>query len=159
MEDLQQKVQRMTTSPWLYDFLKQWEKFRPTAYLPTPKDVWTIGYGSTDGVREGDTCTREEAFARLDKDVQWAVDAVNRLVREKLKQHQFDALVSLVFNIGSTAFKNSTLLEKLNAGNYGGAQEQFHVWKKQAGKTLAGLVKRRAAEAEHFGSTASPPKP
>lgn len=148
----------MTPSPWLYDFLKQWEKFRPTAYKPTKDDAWTIGFGSTIGVKEGDTCTLEQACEWLKEDAEDAADAVRSRMLAKLTQNQFDSLVSLVFNIGEVQFATSTLLRNLNANDYAGAQEQFHVWNHQAGKVLGGLTKRRAAEAEHFGST-SPPKP
>lgn len=155
-------AESVTPSPWLYEFLKQWEKFRPTAYLPTKNDVPTIGFGHCRGVKMSDTCTLEDAEDWLHADSASASACVSREVTVPLTQAQYDALVSLTFNIGNGAFTESTLLRKLNDSDYAGAQEQFHVWKKQAGgKTLAGLVKRRAAEAEHFGSTApaSPPKP
>ncbi|WP_312069487.1 lysozyme, partial [Acinetobacter sp.] len=76
--------------------------------------------------------------------------SVNNLVKVPLSQNQFDALVSLTYNIGSTAFKNSTLLKKLNAKDYAGAADQFLRWNKGGGKVLKGLVRRREAERALF---------
>lgn len=130
--------------------IKKWEALRLEAYLPTKDDVWTIGWGHTAGVYQGMKITKQEAELYFDEDVAWASEAVNKLVRVKLSQNQFDALVSFVFNIGLTAFKKSTLLRKLNAGDYHGAAAEFPKWNKQAGKVLNGLVKRRAEEMEYF---------
>ena len=147
----------MTPSLWLFAFLKSFEQFRPTAYLPTPKDKWTIGYGHTHNVKEGDTCTLAEAEAFLHADVQAAVDEVNHLVKVALTQNQFDALVSFTFNVGAgdaakgiEGLSTSTLLRKLNAGDPAGASAEFPHWNKQRGKVLDGLTKRRAAERAHF---------
>lgn len=140
----------MTPSTWLYVFLKQYERFRPTAYKPTPHDVWTIGYGHTAGVKEGDTCTMAQAQIWLEADVAAAVDDVNRLVSRKLTQNQFDALVSLAFNIGSGNFAGSGLLKYVNAGNDHAAAADFDNWDKQAGEVLNGLLARREAESQHY---------
>ena len=86
----------------------------------------------------------------FEEDTNWAVNAVNNLVKVGLNQNQFDALVSLVFNIGETNFRNSTLLRKLNAGDYEGAADEFPRWKYQNKKVLRGLVRRRAEEMELF---------
>ncbi len=145
----------MTPSPWLYDFLKQYERFRPTAYLPTKHDVWTIGYGHTRGVKEGDCCTMQDAEDWLHADTAAAASAVSRLVIVALTQQQYDALCSLTFNIGSGAFAASTLLRKLNNYDYAGAAAEFPRWNKQAGKVLDGLTARRAAERDHFLSGAA----
>ena len=75
---------------------------------------------------------------------------VNDLVKVPLTQNQFDALVSLTYNIGTGAFEKSTLLKKLNTGDYQGAADQFTVWNKGGGKVLQGLVNRRAKEKEVF---------
>lgn len=75
---------------------------------------------------------------------------VNHAVTVALSQNQFDALVSLTYNIGQTAFKNSTLLKKLNTSDYVGAADQFHVWNKGGGKILKGLVRRREVERNLF---------
>lgn len=130
--------------------IKKWEGLKLEAYLPTPNDVWTIGWGHTKGVRPGMKITRSKAQELFRKDIEWAENAVNRLVKVGLTQNQFDALVSLTFNIGETAFARSTLLRKLNTGDYQGAAEEFPRWVKQKGKTLRGLVRRRAEEMEVF---------
>ena len=124
------------------------------AYL-CPANVWTIGIGTTiypNGakVKNGDTCTLEQANQYLAHDMKEFEKTVNDAVEVDLTQNQFDALVSLTYNIGSTAFKNSTLLKKLNAKDYAGAADQFLVWNKGGGKILKGLVRRREAERALF---------
>lgn len=130
--------------------IKKWEELRLEAYLPTPNDVWTIGWGHTKTAKRGMKITRQEAQRLFDSDVQWAEDAVNNLVKVPLTQNQFDALVSFVFNIGETKFRKSTMLRKLNAGDYEGAAAEFPRWNKQKGEVLRGLVRRRAEEMEYF---------
>jgi len=130
--------------------IKKSEGLRLEAYLPTPNDVPTIGYGHTKGVKMGQHITINQAEQFLLEDVAWASDAVNRLVKVKLTQNQFDALVSFVFNVGATAFSKSTLLRLLNAGDYKGAADQFLRWNKQAGKVLRGLDTRRKEERALF---------
>lgn len=146
----------MTPSPWLYDFLKRYERFRPTAFKPTKNDVWTIAWGHTHGVKEGDTCTYDQGEAWLAGDVAGAAVFVNAHCRVPLSQAQYDALVSLVFNIGGPAFRESTLLRKLNARDYAGASAEFPRWNKQARRVLAGLTERRAAERARFDSAVQP---
>lgn len=153
----------MIPSQWLYDFLERYEQFRPTAYKPTPKDVWTIGYGHTHGVKEGDTCTIAQALIWLKEDTTEACNRVNRNVTVPLTQEQFDSLVSIVFNVGpgvpgvrdgiiwlAMTGGPSSLLRKLNAGDYAGAAAEFPKWNKQAGRVLGGLVARRLEERLHF---------
>lgn len=113
-------------------------------------EPWTIGYGHTRGVRRGDTCTEEQATEWLRSDLEEAERAVRRLVDVSLTQMQFDALVSFVFNIGASAFGNSTLLRLLNAGDAAGAAHQFKRWNRGSGGVLPGLVTRRAAERDLF---------
>ena len=132
------------------DIIKKSEGLRLEAYLPTPNDVPTIGYGHTKGVRMWQRISLAQAEQFLLEDVDWAEDAVNSLVKVKLSQNQFDALVSFVFNIGAGAFSKSTLLKYLNAGDYGGAANQLLRWNKQAGKELKGLTKRRQEERALF---------
>jgi lysozyme len=91
-----------------------------------------------------------QAAGWLRADAQEAVDAVNRLVTVPLNQSQFDALVDFVFNLGAGAFSTSTLLRLLNGGDYAGAAGQFGRWNKDNGKVVAGLTRRRAAEAKLF---------
>lgn len=143
----------MVPSPWLYEFLKSYERFRPTAYKPTAKDVWTIGYGHTHGVKEGDTCTMAQAIEWLQDDTAQAVLDVCRLVTVPLNQNEFDALVSLTFNAGPAPLTR-TLGAMLNAGNFSGASMQFKRWDRQAGVELPGLENRRLAEAAHFNTPA-----
>lgn len=136
------------------NLIKGHEGLRLKAYKPTPHDVWTIGWGHTKGVYQGMEISMEIAQDYFEQDVKWAVDAVNREVKVGLTQNQFDALVSFAFNVGETNFKRSTLLKKLNAGDYHGAAAEFPKWNKQRqnGKmvVLRGLVKRRNEEMELF---------
>jgi lysozyme len=150
-------VIHMAPGPWTFDFIKQFERFRPTAYKPTPDDVWTLGYGHTKGVKEGDTCTMSMALEWLQDDIAEASLNICRGVIVPLSQPQFDALVSLVFNEGYGVrdgkpgdIADSTLLHKLNARDYVGAAAEFPKWKYQGKKVLGGLVTRRAAERAHF---------
>lgn len=115
-------------------------------------EPWTIGYGHTRGVRRGDTCTEAQATEWLRADLHDAEAAVRHLVDVPLTQGQFDALASFVFNVGATAFHNSTLLRLLNAGDVAGAADQFKRWNRGADGPLPGLVARRAAERDLFVS-------
>ncbi|SEO34068.1 lysozyme [Acinetobacter sp. yr461] len=120
--------------------------------------VWTIGYGTTrypngKRVSEGDRCTLEQAKTYMQHDLKIFEHAVNSSVKVPLKQNQFDALVSLTYNIGVGAFKHSTLLKKLNSGDYKEAANQFDVWVNAGGKRLQGLVNRRAMEKKLFLSS------
>ena len=135
--------------------IKDYEKCRLSAYLPTADDVPTIGYGHTRGVSMGDTCTQAQADAWFLEDVAWAEDCVNEAVKVELTQQQFDACVSLCFNIGCRGFKTSTLVRKLNEGDVAGASLQFLRWDKQRGKVLAGLTRRRMAEVKLFETEAT----
>lgn len=112
--------------------------------------VWTIGWGHTRGVRAGDTCIQQQADLWLQEDVQWAVDAVNKLVKSALTQGQFDACVDFTFNAGETNFAKSTLLYDINVGDMAAADAQFARWDMAGGAHLAGLARRRAAEAGEF---------
>lgn len=134
--------------------IKGYETLQLEAYCPTKDDVPTIGWGHTRGVAMGDTCTEEQAEAWFLEDVAWAEECVNRSVRKLLAQEEFDALVSLCFNIGCPAFSGSTLVNKLNDGDFDAASAQFHRWNKQRGNVLAGLTKRRAEETALFESAA-----
>ena len=123
-----------------------WESYRGTAYLPTKDDVPTLGFGVTEGVKMGDKTTPERALAQLLVSVEEHADGIRQCIKVPLHQHEFDSMVSLSYNIGVGAFCKSTLVRKLNAGDYTGACEQIKRWDKQAGKVLPGLVKRRQAE-------------
>lgn len=125
------------------------------AYL-CPAGVPTIGWGCTRGVRLGMRWTREEAEEALKRELRATEDAVTRAVTVSLSQQQFDALVSFTYNVGEGNLRRSTLLKKLNRGDYDGAAEQFAVWNKARvnGKltVLPGLVTRRRREGFLFAS-------
>jgi lysozyme len=112
--------------------------------------VWTIGYGHTCDVKEGMACTQEQAELWLVQDVQEAADAVTRLVTVPISQSEFDALTDFVFNVGQGNLGSSTMLKLLNAGDHAGAAAQFARWDKARGVVLAGLLRRRDAEADLF---------
>ena len=101
-------------------------------------------------VKKGDTCTKEQAESYLKSDLKAFEKTVNTVVTVDLTQNQFDALVSLCYNIGSGAFSKSTLVKKLNGNKIQEAADQFLVWNKGGGKVMQGLVKRRARERELF---------
>ena len=122
------------------------EGYRGAAYLPTPNDVPTIGFGTTGGVKPGDKITPERALVRLLGDAGKFEQAVKQCADVPLFQHEFDAYVSLTYNIGSGAFCSSTLVRKLKAGDYAGACREILRWDKQAGRVLPGLTKRRQQE-------------
>ena len=112
---------------------------------------WTIGYGHTGpDVHPGLTITQEQAEKLLMQDTQKAAAAVNAKVTGDITQEEFDALVDFVFNVGAGNFAASTLLKKVNAGDIQGAANEFLKWDMAAGKHMAGLLKRRHAEAEEF---------
>jgi lysozyme len=108
--------------------------------------VWTIGVGHTGDVRQGQKLSQAQADALLAKDLTRFEVVVNTAVTLALSQGQFDALVSLAFNIGSDAFTRSTLVRKLNAGDIAGAGGQFIVWHMDNGAVNKALLSRRAAE-------------
>jgi len=112
--------------------------------------VLTIGYGSTKGVKEGDTITQEEADKLLLHEMEEYESYVNDNVTVDLKQNQFDALVSWVFNLGPANLKASTMLKVLNNKEYDDVPAQIKRWNKAGGKVLQGLIRRREAEALLF---------
>jgi len=139
----------MKTSQTGLDLIKRFEGLKTRAYR-CPAGVLTIGYGHTHNVKEGDTCTPEQAEAWLKEDCLVAELTIGANVKTHLNQNQFDALVSFTFNLGSGNFVGSTLLKKLNAGDYAGAAAEFDRWVNAGDRKLPGLVKRRAAEKALF---------
>lgn len=115
-----------------------------------PAGVWTIGYGHTDGVKRGDTITREQAESMLLDDLVLFEQAVRNGLEIEVNENQFSALVAFVYNVGAGAYEKSTLLRKINAGDFVGASKEFARWNKAGGRVLPGLVKRRQAEMELF---------
>lgn len=124
--------------------IRESEGLRLKAY-PDPATggrPWTIGYGHTRGVMPGQIATRPEVERWLDDDIAVAEAAIARHVRVPLKQHEYDALVDFIFNLGETKFAKSTLLRKLNEGDKVGAGDEFQRWVYADHKILRGLVTR-----------------
>ncbi|SCC65730.1 lysozyme [Kosakonia oryziphila] len=144
----------MITSEKGIRLIKQFEGCRLTAYQDSV-GVWTLGYGWThpvDGkpVKRGMTIDQVTADRLLKTGLVGYENDVLKVVRVKLTQGQFDALVSFAYNVGSRALSTSTLLKKLNAGDYDGAANEFLRWNKADGQVLAGLSRRREAELALF---------
>ena len=131
------------------------EGYSDRAIIPVPGDVPTIGFGTTAGVKLGDTTTPPKALARALVDVQQFEGAIKTCVTVPLTQNEYDAYVSFAYNVGSRAFCQSTLVKKLNLGDFKGACDELLRWRFFQGKDCAlpenrrlcgGLVKRREAE-------------
>jgi lysozyme len=129
--------------------IQEFEGCKLEAYR-CPANILTIGIGHTRDVKEGDTITEAQALDLLREDVKWVENAINDHVKVKINQNQFDALSAFIFNVGAGAFSLSTLLRKLNAGDYEGAANEFSRWNKANGKELPGLTRRRTAEKALF---------
>lgn len=141
----------MRTSQRGIDLIKEFEGFCPTVYR-CPGGVYTIGYGHTRDVELGDMCTKEEAEQYLKEDLRDAEEMVEHLVKVPLKQHQFDALVSLIYNIGASNFYSSTIREVINSQSKDIEEyrKAWMMWVKSKKKVLKGLIRRRTAEFELF---------
>lgn len=130
--------------------LLQHEGFRDRAYFATADEkargISTIGFGTTENVKPTDTITVERALGRALTDLGKFEGAIKRCVTVPLHQHEYDALASFSYNVGASAFCSSTLVRKLNAGDYAGACAEISRWDKQSGRVLPGLTKRRADE-------------
>ena len=136
------------------DLIKQFEGYSSKAY-PDPATggaPWTIGYGTTKGVKPGMVITAQQAEKMLRDYVAKFEGGVSSLVTAPTTQGQFDAMVSLAYNIGLGNFGKSTLLKKHNARCYTCAADQFRVWNRANGKVMNGLTKRRAAERQVYMS-------
>jgi len=139
----------MKTSDRGVNFIKEFEELRLEAYLDGG-GVPTIGWGHTKGVSLGQTITLEQAEKFIREDLQEAELCIVRQVPYGLAQHQFDALVSLVFNIGVSAFTKSTLLKKLDKSDIVGAAQEFERWCYDNGRKIRGLLRRRKREQRIF---------
>lgn len=126
--------------------IAKWEGFSDKAYIPVAGDVPTIGFGSTEGVKMGDTITPQKALERLLRDVGVAESAIGRCVKVPLSQSEYNAFTTFAFNVGAEAFCSSTLVKKLNAGDYAGACQELRRWVYVDGRRVQGLVNRREAE-------------
>ena len=137
------------------ELIKEFEGFSSVAYL-CPAKIPTIGYGNTfweDGrkVKLGEQISKSDALELLEiianRDF---ADKIFPYIKVKVTQNQFDAMVSLAYNIGVGNFSKSTLLKKVNAGDFIGASEEFLRWNKAGRKELLGLTKRRKREFDLF---------
>jgi lysozyme len=122
------------------------EGYRDTAYIPVAGDVPTIGFGTTQNVRMGDKITVPQALNRALDDVQKFEGAMKRCVKVPLHQYEYDAYLSLTYNIGEGAFCRSTLVRLLNQQRYDEACKQILRWDNFKGKPLRGLTIRREKE-------------
>ncbi len=129
--------------------IKKFEGCELEAYL-CPAGVWTIGYGHTKDVKEGDKINRDEADYLLQEEMIEYESYINDFVEVPLEQNQFDALCSWVYNLGPTNLKNSTMLKVLNEEKYSDVPQEIKRWNKAGGEVLDGLIKRREAEAKMF---------
>ncbi|MCL2629531.1 MAG: lysozyme [Alphaproteobacteria bacterium] len=148
----------MQTSPNGLTLIKKHEGLRLTRYK-CPANLWTIGYGHLiqPGEIFDEPLAKAAASALLKKDVRIAEDAIKRNVIVPLNQNQFDALVSLIFNIGATAFRNSTALRYVNnpdfkSGTYPTMEQAWKAWNRGGGRILPGLVARRSDEWNLYNS-------
>ena len=145
----------MKTSKAGLDLIKQFESFRAAPYLCSA-GVPTIGYGTTvypNGIKvklSDQKITQQLAETFLQHHVNAIEKDVSKLVKVTLTQNQFDALVSFAYNVGLGAFRDSTLLKLLNAGDIDNASKQFERWNKAGGKVSNGLIRRRKAEKALF---------
>ena len=133
------------------ELIKKFEGCKLKSYK-CPAGVWTIGYGHTEDVKEGDIVSPQEADKLLRADVFKFEEYVADNVTVKLTQNQFDALVTWTFNLGVGNLRNSTMLKKLNNADYTSVPFEMKRWNKAGGKTLDGLVRRRQAESLLFES-------
>ena len=135
------------------NIIEQFEGYRLDVYLDSA-GLPTVGYGHlitpADGLKPGDHITPQQAEALLEADMRTAVTAVDAGVKVALTENQRAALISFVFNVGAGAFRKSTLLRLLNAGNAAGAADQFLKWDRAGGREVAGLKRRRQAERDLF---------
>lgn len=141
------------------ELVRRWEGLRLEAYQCSAHR-WTIGFGHTKGVEQGDRISRAEAERMLTEDLAIFARGVSSSVKAPLSQNQFDALVSLAFNIGVAAFSGSTLVAKLNRTppDYDGASNEFARWRNVDGKPDKGLERRRLDERALFLRPDEPPR-
>jgi lysozyme len=147
---------RYTTSEAGINFIKAFEGLRLQAY-PDPgsgRAPWTIGYGTTKGIRPGMVITKARAEEMLRRDLREIEQGVNDLIKVEITQTMFDALVSFAYNVGVGNLRRSTLLKNLNQGDIQGAADQLLRWNRARGRVRPGLTRRRVAERDLFLSEA-----
>jgi lysozyme len=132
-----------------YFLIKKWEQCKLEAYQDVV-GIWTIGWGHTKGVQPGDTCTQEQADKWLQEDLYWCHQALNAGVQVPLSHNQREALLSFIYNVGGPAFLKSTLLKRLNEGDYLDAANELLKWNKAGGRVVRGLSNRRRDERTIF---------
>ena len=141
----------MKTSGIGIELIKEFEGCRQVAYQDSV-GVWTIGYGHTKDVYEGQLVIKKTCETMLAEDLEEFEDYVESYVKVELSQNQFDALVAWTFNLGPGNLSESTMLKKLNEGDYESVPDEMRRWNKAGGEVLNGLVRRRDAEAELFST-------
>lgn len=129
--------------------IKRYEGCKLDAYQDSV-GVWTIGYGSTLGVKQGQRITQQQADALLIEDLARFENGVGGYVTKDVKESQADAMISLAFNIGLGNFRDSTLLKLTNSNQPMQAAQQFPKWCNAGGKPLLGLLRRRLSEAQLY---------
>ncbi|RZG78363.1 lysozyme [Acinetobacter sp. WCHAc060033] len=137
-----------------FQIIREFEGLRLEAYKDTG-GVWTIGYGTIkypngERVKQGDVCTKGQAELWLINDSKWVDACLDKYVKTKINQNQFDALASFVYNIGESAFTKSTMLNLINQSKLNDAANQFDRWIYDNGKVVEGLKNRRAKEKQLF---------
>tara|TARA_R100001443_G_C3310641_1_gene167653 strand:- start:363 stop:806 length:444 start_codon:yes stop_codon:yes gene_type:complete len=131
------------------ELIKKFEGCETTAYQDSV-GVWTIGFGHTKGVEEGQTCSIEDAESMLADEMDEYEGYINNMVKVDLQQHEFDALVAWVYNLGPTNLGESTMLKVLNGGQFDRVPDEMNRWTRAGGEILEGLVRRRQAESLMF---------
>ena len=141
--------------PEAVGLVTQFEGFSATPYQD-PVGVWTIGYGSTRDLDGSPVCattlpvTDDQGAALVRRDLMDSALECSRSVKVHLTATQLAALEDFIYNLGAANFRSSTLLRKLNSGDYAGAAAEFDKWDQAGGKVLAGLLRRRQAETVLF---------
>jgi len=131
------------------ELIKKFEGCETSAYQDSV-GVWTIGFGHTKGVEEGQTCSIEDAELMLTDEMDEYEGYINNMVKVDLQQHEFDSLVAWVYNLGPTNLNESTMLKVLNGGQFDRVPDEMNRWTRAGGEILEGLVRRRQAESLMF---------
>jgi lysozyme len=145
---------RLKISSQGYDLIREFEGLRTEAYRDAV-GVWTIGYGHTSAageprVKPGMAITQDEATEILKRDVETFADGVRRHLKVELTEDKFSALVSFAYNVGLGNFARSSVLKAVNTHDFAAVPRRLALWNKAGGRTLPGLIRRRAAEAALF---------